>query len=311
MPEQSLNPVIRYLRHIIGYEAFMALTAGAVVYHASSHTAVFPLLFAVGGVLCLILMLHTVKAAAKGDTYHYPYGTGRLENLSSILLSTMIAVGAMIPFVQAVQALFSDKPHAANMGWTSLLLLVSCLGNLVQGRRALRLHKSNGSPILSSIYHGYHTGFVRDGFSFALIGICWSLKGENQEFMSLLDSISTIALTFYTLYHLLPQVWINFRSLADFPTSEENQLKIMGILARHYDRYEMLGLIYTAKKGGTEVFEVELSFKPEMNIGELLELENEIRQDFRKQFPDCLFRIIPQLLPMENPSSKAQPQNNV
>ncbi len=299
------------MRHIIGYEAFMALTASAVVYHASSHTAVFPLLFAVGGVLCLYLMLYTVRASASGNTFHYPYGTGRLENLSSILLSTMISLGAMIPFVQALQSILADKLHTAGMGWTSLLLLVSCFGNLMQWRRALRLHKSNGSPILSSIYHSCHTGFVRDGCSFAIIGICWSLKGGNQEFMSHLDSISTIALTIYSLYHLLPQIWINFRSLADFPTSEENQLKITGILTRHYNRYETLGLIYTTKKGGTEVFEVELAFKPETRIGELIELENEIRQDFRKLFPDCLFRIIPQILPMEIPSSKNRNSNNV
>jgi divalent metal cation (Fe/Co/Zn/Cd) transporter len=293
MSEPNLKAVISYLRHIIGYEASMAVIAAVVVYHSSSHTAVFPLLFAIGGVLCLLLMLYTVKAAAKGDTYHYPYGTGRLENLSSILLSTMITVGALIPFTQAMESLFSDKPHAANMGWTSLLLMVSCFGNLIQGRRALHLYKANGSPMLSSIYKGYHTGFVRDGCSFLLIGICWLLKGGSQTFMSRLDSFSTIVLTFYTLYHLLPQIWVNFRSLADFPTSEENQLKIMGILAKYYDRYEMLGLIYTTNKGVTEILEVELAFNPDMNVAELLELESEIRQDFTKHFPNCIFRIIP------------------
>ena len=95
---------------------------------------------------------------------------------------------------------------------------------------------------------------------------------------------------------MLPQIWINFRSLADFPTSEENQLKIMGILAKHYDRYEQLGMIYTTNKGNTEVLEVELSFKPGMSVCELIELENAIRQDFQKLFPDCMFRIIPKVI---------------
>ncbi|HCE44977.1 MAG TPA: hypothetical protein DET40_15665 [Lentisphaeria bacterium] len=305
MSEQNLNPVIRYLRQVIVYEAFMVVFASLMVYYARSSTAVFPLLFAIGGVMCICLMLYTVKEAVKGDIYHYPYGTGRLENLSSILDSTVLTVGAMIPFVQAIQNLVASEPHVVNMGWTSLLLLISCIGNLYQCRRGLRLYKLNGGPILSANYHGYHAGFVRDGCSFALIGICWYLEKGNPVFMSRLDSISTILLTFYSLYHFLPQIWINFRSLADFPTSEENQIKIMGILAKHFDRYEQLGMIYTTNKGKTEVLEVELAFKPGMSIDELVELENAIRQDFKAQFPDCVFRIIPLVHREEIPSSKA------
>jgi len=282
----------------------MAGVAAAVVCHARSYTAVFPLIFAIGGVLCFCLMLHTIKASAKGDPYHYPYGTGRLENLSSILFSTMLAAGAMVPFVQAVQNLLSGESHTVKMGWTSLLLLFSCLGNLIQSRRALRLCKSNGGPILSSNYHGYHAGFVRDSCSTVLIGLCWMFKGGSPEFMSRLDSISTIALTFYSLYHFLPQIWGNFRSLADFPTSEENQLKIMAILAKHFSQYEQLGMIYTTHKGNTEVLEVELAFKPDMSVGELDKLEKEIRRDFQEQFPNCLFRIIPQVVREESGNGK-------
>ncbi len=296
MSEQGLNPVIRYMRYSICYEAFMLVVAAAVVYHSRSYTAVFPLLFATGGVFCLCLMLYTVKAASKGDIYHYPYGTGRLENLSSILLSMMLTVGSMIPFLQALQNLVLNEPRAVMMGWTSLLLLFSCFGNMLLSRWSLRLYKSNGGPILDSNYHGYHAGFVRDGCSFALIGLCWYLKGGDPKLMSRLDSISTIVLTFYSLYHFLPQIWVNFRSLADFPASEENQLKIMAILAKYFDRYENLGMIYTTNKGKTAVLEVELAFKPDMSVGELLDLENAIRQDFSKQFPDCVVRLIPLII---------------
>ncbi len=307
MSEQNLNPVICYLRQAIAYEASMVVVSAAIVYHSSSHTAMFPLLFAIGGVLCLCLMLHTVRAAAKGDTYHYPYGTGRLENLSSILDSTILSVGAIIPFVQAIEVLVSGEPDEANMGWTSLLLLVSCIGNLYQSRRGLRLYKLNGGPILAVNYHAYHAGFVRDGCSFTLIGICWLLWKGEPDHMSWLDSISTIFLTLYSFYHFLPQIWINFRSLADFPVSEHNQLKIMGILAKYFDRYEQLGMIYTTNKGKNEVLEVELAFKPGMSVGELIELENAIHQDFRTQFPDCVFRIIPQLLAKDESKNLSSP----
>lgn len=299
MAEPALQAVIRYLRCTIGYEAVMAVLATAVVYHARSQAAVFPLLFAIGGVLCLCLMLYTVKAAVKGNTNHYPYGTGRLENLSAILLAMMITAGTLVPFAQAVQSLLSDELRVVNMGWTSLLLLVSAVGNGVMSRVAQRLQRLRGSPILASLHHVYHAGMVRDACSCAIIGLCWVLEGGNPSFMSRLDSVATVGLSCYSLYHFLPQIWCNFRSLADFPTSEQNQLKIMGILARYYDRYEMLGLIYTTNRGRTEVFEVELAFDPGMSVEALLALEEAMRDDFRSLFPDCVFRIIPVAPPAE------------
>jgi divalent metal cation (Fe/Co/Zn/Cd) transporter len=293
MAEPVLQPVVRYLRCAIVYEAAIAMLSTAVVWHAHSQAAVFPLIFAVGGVLCLFLMLYTVKAAVKGDLDRYPYGTGRLENLSAILLSMMITVGTVIPLTQAVRSLLAGDPRPVSMGWTSLLLLVSAVGNGLQSHLALRLHRSRGSPILSSLYHVYFVGFVRDACSCAVIGLCWALAGSNRVFMSHLDSFATVGLGCYSLSHFLPQIWENFRSLADFPTSEQNRIKIMGILAKHFDRYEMPGLIYTTNKGRTEVFEVELAFSPDMTVGALIELENAMREDFRRVFPNCVFRIIP------------------
>lgn len=295
--EQSLQPVIRYLKSCIGYEAFIVLLSVCVVYFSSSHTAVFPFLFAAGGVFCLWLMLYTMKAAASGDSYRYPYGTGRLENVCAIMLSLVIAVGTMIPFVQVLQTIFSGDTHDVSMGATFVLLAFSTVGNIMHASSARKLRKTCDNPILTTLHHMYHAGGVRDGCSCAIIGLCWMLKSGNEVFMARLDMFATILLTGYSFYHFAPQIWMNFRALADFPLSEEAQLKVMSFLARHFDSYEMPGCIYTTNRGNTHVFEVELAFKPEMSVGELVELEQQMREDFQTEFPDCVFRIIPQAQP--------------
>jgi len=287
----------RYLLSSIVYEAVMAASAAAVVWYAPSYTAVFPLLLAVGYTLCLGLMRYTVSAALNGNLYRYPYGTGRLENLSAFILSAMTTVGALVPCTQAMRALLAGTPHAAGMGWTSLLLLVSMVGNSWQCLRAHRLCRSSGGPMLESLYCGYRTAIFRDGCACVLIGLCWVGQGEDPTFMGRLDSLATIGLTLYVWYHFAPQIWVNVRSLADFPVAEENQLKILRLLARYYDRYRWLGLIYTANKGRTQVIEVELGFDGGMTMAELAKLEHGMRQDFQQHFPDCLFRIIPRAIP--------------
>ena len=293
----SMTPVIHYLKHCIGYEAFITGLSLCVVYFSSSQAALFPFIFAVGGGVCLWLMLYTMKAADSGDVHRYPYGTGRLENVSAILLSVMIAVGTTILFIHVLKVLLTGHAHDVSMGWTFVLLFAATVGNALHAASARKLRKTVDSPILTSLYYMYHSGSIRDGFSCAVIGLCWMFKGSNEMFMSRLDLFSTIILSIYSLYHFVPHIWANFRALADFPLSEEAQLKVMGFLARHFDAYEMPGRIYTTNRGNTHVFEVELAFKPDMSVGELIALEQKMREDFQTAFPNCIFRIIPQTLP--------------
>ncbi len=289
----SLAPVIRFLHGCIAYEATMAGFAAVVVFSAGSRTAVFPFLFACGGVLCLCLMLFTMQAAARGDVQRYPYGTGRLENVSAILLALLIAVGTLIPFVQVLQGLWTGKMHSVQMGSTFLLLLVVSVGNTLYAQWARRLRRSGDNPILSSLHHLYHAGAVRYSASCAAIGLCWLFKSDSPAFMSRLDSLMTLVLSFYSLSHFLPQIWINFRALADFPLDEPAQLKVMTILARHFEAYDMLGRIFSTYRGSTPVFEVELRFRPDMSLEAFIRLEETMRKDFQEAFTGCLFRIIP------------------
>lgn len=294
--ESPFRPVIGYLKNCIGYEVFIVALSAGVVYSSGSHTAIFPLLFAVGGLLCLWLMLYTMKAAAEGDVHRYPYGTGRLENVCAILLSVVIAGGTLVPFIQVMRLLLLGETHDVKLGSTFVLLFFVSIGNALHAIHARSLRKVCDNPILNALNHLYRSGAVRDGFSCLVIGLCWLLKNDNEQFMTRLDLFATVLLSSYSFYHFLPQIWFNFRALADFPLSEESQLKVMGFLARHFDAYEMPGRIYTTHRGSIRVFEVELAFKPELSVGELIALEQAMRDDFQTAFPGCVFRIIPQIV---------------
>jgi divalent metal cation (Fe/Co/Zn/Cd) transporter len=298
MPESgsSILQVIAYLKLCLLCDAiFVALSIG-MVYSSGSHVAILPVLFSAGSILCLWLMLYTMKAAESGDVHRYPYGTGRLENICAIILSLMIAAGTLVIFTQVILALLSGEVKELQMGWAFVLMIVAVVNNSFLGFCGQKLRKRVDNPILASLYHMYHAGAVRDGCFCLVLGLFWILKGGDDLFMSRLDLYSTIILSCYALYHYLPQIWVNFRALADFPLAEEAQLKVMSLLARHFDAYEMPGKIYTTNRGSTHVFEVELAFKPEMSVGELVELEQQMREDFQTVFPNCIFRIIPQAL---------------
>jgi hypothetical protein len=60
------------------------------------------------------------------------------------------------------------------------------------------------------------------------------------------------------------------------------------ILAKYFDRYAQLGMIYTTKKGKTEVLEVELAFKPGMSVGELTRFSHEKRVNNVEMYCKCM-----------------------
>ncbi len=294
MQSPSVKTIIRYIRGIIYYEIFIALASSLVVFRSNSKTAMFPLLFAFAAISCLSLMLHTMKAAAKGDTQRYPYGTGRMENLSAIILALMLAAGAMVPLTQGIRSFYAVSPPPVAMGWALALLLVSALGNGMQAYGAKRLGGREGNaPVIASLYHCYHAGCIRNAFSCAIIGLLMSMKGGNPIFMSRLDSAASVIMGIYVLYRFTPQILRNFRSLADFPISEKQQLQIMAVLAKYFDAYKMPGHIFTTNKGRTTVLEIELAFPADLPLQKLIEIEARMRSDFELLFTDCIFRIIP------------------
>lgn len=285
---------LRFLRQALIYEFVLALVSIVAVYLSRSQTAVFPLIFSVGGVLCIWLMHYTVKAAVKGDHHRYPYGTGRLENISALILSTMISLGTLLPMLYAGMALLTGQSRTVAMVWTAIILLISASGNFWQRTRAARCRKANESPIISSLYAGYHTGFVRDACSFLVIALGLILLRGDPHVLAWLDSVVSILLGIYVLICFLPQIWRDFKSLADFPLPESDQIRIMSILAKHFDSYELPGKIFTTCRGNRRVFEVELLFSPEKKLSEIVEVESRIREDFLKEFPECTFRLLPQ-----------------
>ena len=74
---------------------------------------------------------------------------------------------------------------------------------------------------------------------------------------------------------------------------EEDQLKIMAILAQEYNYYENIGNIYTRFSGKTRFIELELYLKKDLSLEEITLLGQRIESQLRKQFQDIRFILIP------------------
>ena len=107
------------------------------------------------------------------------------------------------------------------------------------------------------------------------------------------DPTISLLIALYMLYSGFAMTVGNFKVLIDFPLPEDEQLKIMGVLAQEYESYENIGNIYTRSSGKTRFIEIELYFKRNISLAQITKVERRIAKHLKKEFPEMRFVLIP------------------
>ena len=277
------------------YETLMAIISLAVALKSNSTVIIFPTLMAVSSVVSVAFVLYILQIAEKGNTNLYPYGTGRLENAMAFFSAVLMTVGICIPLHRVFTAFYTHTYHAPRLGWASLVLLLAVLGQTYLYYLAKKTIRKNKSPMVAMSLKCYKVASLRDAITFFVILVFLIFDRTNSTLMFWVDQLCATALGIYAITQYVPSVWINFRSLVDFPLSQDDQVKIMGLLAQYFDEYEMIGNIYSTTKGSNRLVEVELQFSPEMKVSEFMDLQRRMQTDLQGVLPDGKLKILPQI----------------
>ncbi len=288
-----MNAAKKYFQIVLLYEAIIALFSLYVVLKSGSTVIIFPTLMAVSSVVSVMFVLYILQTAEKGNTNLYPYGTGRLEDAMAFFSAVLMTVGIIIPLHKVFNAFYTHTYHAPQLGWAVLVLFFAVLGQCYLYLLAKRTIKENASPMIAMSLKCYKVASLRDFITFSVILFFLLFDRSNETLMFWVDQLCTIVLGIYAITQYVPSVWIHFRSLVDFPLSEADQLKIMSLLTKYYDEYEMLGNIYSTNKGSTRIVEIELEFSPGMIMSDFLDLERRMYNDFKEIFSDGRLKILP------------------
>lgn len=122
-------------------------------------------------------------------------------------------------------------------------------------------------------------------------------KTGHVQLATAVDPILSIFIALYLLYNGIRLTSSNFRSLADYPLPEEDQLRLLATLTRQYDKYEDIGNIYTRQSGDTKFISVELFLLKGTTMTEISELQNAMQKDLEETFTNIDFSIVPLLSP--------------
>jgi len=234
----------------------------------------------------------SIRTIVKSNVMKFPYGTGKLENFSAIVYGALaIPISLFIIYSSFTRFII---PPAISLGIAQIPLIPNLVRSILLFRKSRRLKQASESPMLHSYYVNFKVSTVIDVSVLASLSIVFLLANLRHENIAyVIDPTVSLLLGAYMLLCGVTLTIRNFRVLIDLPLPEDDQLRIMAILAQEYSGYENIGNIYTRFSGKTRFIEVELYLKKDLSLEEITNLGQRIESHLRQHFQDLRFVLIP------------------
>jgi ferrous-iron efflux pump FieF len=228
------------------------------------------------------------------NAYNFPYGAGKLENFSAFLCGVLYVPSGLYVLFDGVKRLI----HVPDVGYLLSQIPVSIspargVALYVIARRTVRATR-NPSPPLPSYRLDYRVGTLTDGGVMISFAVAWVLVDAGLPAIGdRVDPLVALAIALCMLWVGASLVRHNFRALMDLPLSEEEQLTVTRVLARHYADCDLVGTLSTRSSGKRRFVEVELGFDGEKSGEHVHVLSRHMEQALAAELPGLHFRIVP------------------
>ncbi len=250
------------------------------------------------GLIVRYFAYESMKRIMKSDTVRFPYGTGKLENFSSLLYGALVVPSSIVLIILSVNRLIHPA-HAINFSVAQIPVVISLARNAYLTYLSHKIRKRTASKLIQSYYINYRiSAFYDSGVLLSLTVAGILMSSGNNMLPSYLDASVSLLVSVYALIMGIRLTTDNFKILIDLPLCEEDQLRILSVLAAHYNRFESVGNIYTRQSGTDRFIEIELYLGGRVSMVEIDLLRADMRQMLETRLGPVKFNIIP-LLPDE------------
>jgi len=173
------NGVLLVLKVIVG-----AVTGSVAVFAEVVNSA--------ADLVGAFIVYHSVKRSDEPPDETHAYGHGKIENLSGIVVATLIVIGGMVTIWQAGLRLLHPAP-LVKIDWAVGVMAVSAILNAVVSSRLLAVGKSTESPALIADAHHLRTDVLTS------IGVLIGLGVVRITDVHSWDSVTAIGVSFLIL----------------------------------------------------------------------------------------------------------------
>ena len=238
----------------------------------------------------LVLIVILSKKLTKDLRYEYNYGVGKIEAIASLLCDGMGFFGLLITLGFSVQAIiFPEQPSELVIAVVGLKIINVAFDTafFVKQRKITKIHHSS---ISKSTYVEALSALLFDSVALVSLFVMWLLR-ENP-IGGYISPVVSIFVALYLMFGYVKRIRQALIELTDKTLPEEEQMKILNILTRHYDRYSQFHSINSHKSGDVTRIDVHLSFEKNTTFEEILALKKQMQDELDRQFGNCIVNII-------------------
>jgi ferrous-iron efflux pump FieF len=232
--------------------------------------------------LTVLLAWLAIRRIKKGANHDFQYGVGKLENLISLLVGSVMILCILLVVAGAVRGLLHPS-HVSGIGvWISVIAQVVYAGvnGLLYRRMRLTAQQEN-SPIMASqarLLLGKALANI-----FILVSLVLSMALQAHTWSAYIDPLSSLAIAGFLLLAATGLFRSTINDLLDGALEEESQMMILQVLARHFADYEALHGFRTRRAGSAVFVELFLEFNPTRHAGEVQDIIDRIQSEIESK----------------------------
>lgn len=242
--QQSKEGVRKVLMGMIA-NFFLAIVKGVAGFFGNSYALIADAIESASDVFSSLVVLAGLQIASKAPDKDHPYGHGKAEPIAALIVSTLLAIAAVVIVVQSIQQI--RTPHEAPATFTLFVLLGVILVKEILYRTVLKTASDLGSSSIAADAWHHRSDALTSGAAF--IGILIAvIGGKGYESADDWAALFAAGIIFYNVYKIFSAA---FSEIMDTSPSEEIieevrtiALTVPGVVALDKTYLRKMGLGY-------------------------------------------------------------------
>ena len=222
--------------------------------------------------------------------YEYNYGIGKVEAISSLLCDSIAFFGLLFVLGLSVyEIMYPEQPSKlviAVVG-SKVINVVFDIVFFVKQRKITKIHNS---AISKANYAEALSALLFDSVALVSLFAVWLLR--DNPIGGYISPVVSIFVAIYLMFGYVKRTRQALTELTDKTLPEEEQMKILSILTRHYDSYSQVHSVNSHKSGDCIRIDMHLSFERNTSFEEILTLKKQMQDELDSQFGNCIVNII-------------------
>ena len=240
--------------------------------------------------ISLSLVVVLSKKLTKDLRYEYNYGVGKVEAISSLLCDGIAFFGLLIALGLSVhEIIFPEQPSDLVIAVVGLKV-INVSFDIAFFVKQRKITKTHNSAISKANYAEALSALLFDSVALVSLFAMWLLR--DNPIGVYISPVVSIFVAIYLMFGYVKRTRQSLIELTDKTLPEEEQMKILNILTRHYDSYSQFHSINSHKSGDITMIDIHLSFEKNTTFEEILALKTKMQEEFDSQFGNCIVNIV-------------------